>query len=138
MTTQIIHGNPNQILEMRRAPSMISTTLTLPPHAPSPLTQQTFFCSSKSSRSCLLNSTHAAFLLITWKSIFRRGVVLQFHFRDYSFNRLNQLFSPASYLIYPFQTSNHEEILYKNSLISHPSYFHKHMFASWQTLCHQT
>ena len=37
-----------------------------------------------------------------------------------------------SYLI--FQTSNHEEILYENSLISHPLSFHEHVFASWQTL----
>ena len=73
--------------------SMISTHLIPLPHAPSPLIQQTSFCYSKSSWSYLLKSTHAAFLLITWKSIFRRGVVLWSHLRDYSFNGLNQFFS---------------------------------------------
>ena len=35
-----------------------------------------------------------------------------------------------SYLI----ISDFELILYENPLISHPSHFHKHVFASWQTL----
>ena len=32
-------------------------------------------------------------VLITWKSIFRRGVVLWSHLRDHTFNGLNQFFS---------------------------------------------
>ena len=52
------------------------------------------------------------------------------------FNRLAIFLLFKSNLI--FQTSNHEEILYENSLISCPSHSHKHVFASWQTLCHQT
>ena len=91
--TQIVHGNPNPILEMRKMLSMISTTLTPPPHVPFPLIQQTSFCYSKSSRSCLPKSTHTTFLLIIWKLIFRRGVVLQSHLRDYTFNGLSQFFT---------------------------------------------
>ena len=67
--------------------------LTPPPHMPSPLIQQTSFCSFESSWSCLLRLTHTAFLLITWKLIFRRGVVLQSHLRDYTFNGLSQFFT---------------------------------------------
>ena len=51
--------------------------LTPLPHGTSPLIQQTSFCSFKSGRSCLLKSTCAAFPLIAWKLIFRRGM-LQF------------------------------------------------------------
>ena len=72
---------------------MISTNLIPPPHAPSPLTQQISFCSSNNGQSHLLKSTLAAFLLIAWKSIFRRGVVLWSHLRDHSFNRLSQFFT---------------------------------------------
>ena len=93
MATWIIRGNPSQISEMRRTLSMISMNLTPPPHMPSPLIQQTSFCSFKSSWSCLLRLTHAAFLLITWKLIFRRGVVLWSHLRDYTFNGLGQFFT---------------------------------------------
>ena len=93
MTTQIICGNPSQILEMRRTLSVISMNLTPPPHVPSPLIQQTSFCSFKSGRSHLLRLTYAAFLLITWKLIFRRGVVLWSHLRDYRFNGLSQFFT---------------------------------------------
>ena len=95
--------------------SMISMTLTPPPHVPSPLIPQISFCSSKSGWSCLLKSTCTTFLLIAWKSIFRRGVVLQSHLRDHTFNGLSQFFL-SSYLI--IQTSNREEILHENSLIS--------------------
>ena len=38
------------------------------------------------------------------------------------------------YLIWSFQTSNHEEIPYENSLISHLLPFLKHVFALWWTL----
>ena len=93
MMTQIVHGNQNQILETRKTLSVISTNLTPPPHVLSPLIQQIFFCSSTSGQSCLLKSTCTAFLLIAWKSIFRRGVVLWSHLRDYTFNRLSQFFS---------------------------------------------
>ena len=86
MTTQIICGNPSQILEMQRMLSVISTILTPLPHMPSPLIQQTSFCSFKSDQSCLLKLT-------AWKLIFRRGVVLQSHLRDYTFNRLSQFFT---------------------------------------------
>ena len=55
---------------------------------PSPLIQQISFCFSKSGQSCLLRFTHGTFLLVTWKSIFRRGVVLWSHHRDITFNRL--------------------------------------------------
>ena len=79
MITQIICGNPSPILEMQKTLSVISMNLTPLPHAHSPLIQQTFFCFSKSGWSHLLKSTHAAFLLIAWKSIFRRGVVLWSH-----------------------------------------------------------
>ena len=75
MMTRIVRGNLNQILEMQKMLSMIFTNLTPPPHTPSPLIQQTFFCFSKSSQSHLLKSIHTAFLLITWKLIFRREVV---------------------------------------------------------------
>ena len=50
-------------------------------------------CFSKDGQSCLPKSTWAAFLLIAWKSIFRRGVVLQSHLRDYTFNGLSQFFT---------------------------------------------
>ena len=63
-------------------------------------------------------------------------MLLQSHHRDSFFNGL-VTFSSLD-LILSFQTLNHEEILYENSLISHPSHFHIHAFASWQTLCHQT
>ena len=137
MITQIICGNPSPILEMQKTLSVISMNLTPLPHAHSPLIQQTFFCFSKSGWSHLLKSTHAAFLLITWKSIFRRGVVLQSHLGPTSgtthlMDLVNFLSFILSYLI--FQTSNREEILYENSLISHPLSFHEHVFASWQTL----
>ena len=65
----------------------------------------------------------------------RMVAMLQSHSLGLHFNRLGQIFS-FIYLIWSFQTSNHEEFLYENSLISHPSPFHKHMFASWQTLFH--
>ena len=55
ITTRIVHGNPNLISEMQKTPSVISTNLTPPPHAPSPLIQQISFCSSKSGWSRLLN-----------------------------------------------------------------------------------
>ena len=55
------------------------------------------------------------------------------HLRDYTFNGLNQIFF-LFILSDHFQTSNREEILYENSLISCPSPFHQHVFASWQTL----
>ena len=64
--------------------------LTPLPHVPSPLIQQISFCSSESGWSRLLKSTHAAFLLIAWKSIFRRGVVLQSHSKGLCFNGLSQ------------------------------------------------
>ena len=54
---------------------------------------------SKSGQSRLLNSIHATFLLITWKSISRRGVVLWSHSRDYSFSGLSQFLLLQSYLI---------------------------------------
>ena len=78
---------------MRKMLSVISTILTPPPHMPSPLIQQTSFCSSKSGHSRLLKLTRATFLLVTWKLIFRRGVVLQSHLRDYTFNGLSQFFT---------------------------------------------
>ena len=93
MTTQIAHENPNQISKTQKMLSMISTNLTPPPHTPSPLIQRTSFCSSKSGQSHLLKSTCAAFLLIAWKLIFRRGVVLRSHLRDYTFNGLSQFFT---------------------------------------------
>ena len=93
MMTQIVCGNLNQISEMQKTLSMISTSLTPLPCTPSPLIQQISFCFSKSGWSRLLKSTHIAFLLIAWKSIFRRGVVLRSHLRDYTFNGLNQFFS---------------------------------------------
>ena len=95
--TQIVHGNSNQISEMQWMLSMISMGLTSPSHGPSPLIQQTFFCSSNNGQSHLLKSTHTTFLLIIWKLIFRRGVVLWSHLRDYTFNGLSQFFTP--YLI---------------------------------------
>ena len=52
--TQITCGNPCPILKMQKMLSMISMNLIPPPHTPSPLIQQTFFCSSKSSQSHLL------------------------------------------------------------------------------------
>ena len=93
MMTQIVHGNPSPISEMQRMLSKISTTFTPPFHLPSPLIQQTSFCYSKSSQSHLLNFTHAAFLSITWKLIFRRGVVLWSHSLGLHFNGLSQFFS---------------------------------------------
>ena len=90
MMTRITHGNLNQISEMWKMLSMISMSLTPPPHAPSPLIQQISFCFSKTGRSCLLSSTRAIFLLITWKSIFRRGIVLQSHSKGLHFNGLSQ------------------------------------------------
>ena len=98
MMTQIIHGNPNQISEMQKTLSMISMTLTPLPHVPSPLIPQISFCSSKSSWSHLPKSTRVTFLLIAWKSIFRRGVVLQSHPKGLHLNRLSQFFS-SPYLI---------------------------------------
>ena len=59
--------------------------------------------------------------------------LLWFHSLGLHSNGLSQIFS-FLYLIWPLQTSNHEEIPYGNSLISHPSPFHQHVFASWQTL----
>ena len=98
MTTQIVHGNPSPISEMQRMLSKISTTFTPPFHLPSPLIQQTSFCYSKSSQSRLLNFTHAAFLSITWKLIFRRGVVLWSHSLGLHFNGLSQFFSSETLL----------------------------------------
>ena len=132
MTTQIVCGNPSPISEMQKTLFVISTNLTPPPHVPFPLIQQTLFCSFKSGWSRLLNSIHTTFLLIAWKLIFRREVVLWSHLRDYTFNGLSQFFS--FHLILSFQTLNCEEILYENSLTSRPSPFHKHVFTSWQTL----
>ena len=124
MTTQIIYGNPNPILEMQKTLSKISTNLTPPPHMPFPLIQQISFCCSKSGQSHLLTFTHAAFLLIAWKLIFRRGVVLWSHSKGLPFQQTCHFFFLSSYLILSFQTLNHEEILYENSLISHPLHFH--------------
>ena len=100
MTTQIICGSPNLILETQKMLSMISTNLTPLPHTLSPLIQQISFCSFKSGWSRLSTFILAAFLLIAWKSIFRRGVVLRSHPQGLHLNRLNQFFSfILSYLI---------------------------------------
>ena len=93
MTTQIVYGNPNQILAMQKQLCKISIVPIPPLHGLFLLIQQISFCFSKSGQSCLLKLIHAAFLLITWKLIFRRGVVLWSHLRDYTFNRLSQFFT---------------------------------------------
>ena len=69
----------------------------------SPLIQQTFFCFSKNSQSCLLKLTCTTSLSIAWKLIFSRGVVLQPHPRDHSFNELSQFFTFHLILPKPFR-----------------------------------
>ena len=58
MTTQIVCGNPNLILEMQRMVSMIFIVYTPPFHMPSPLIQQISFCFSKDGQSYLLKYIH--------------------------------------------------------------------------------
>ena len=59
------------------------------------------------------------------------STVLQSHHKGLHLNGLSQFFSFHLILSNCFRHLNHEEILYENSLISQPSPFHKHVFASW-------
>ena len=120
-------GNSSHISEMYGTPSKISMILTPLPHVPFPLIQQISFCSFKSSQSHLLKFTCTASLSITWKSIFRRGRVLQSHSWWLLLNELSQFFS-FHYFIWSFQLQAMMG-LYKYPLTSQPSAFPKHMFA---------
>ena len=96
--TRIACGNSNPISEMQKMLSVIFMNLTPPPHVPSPLIQQTSFCCFKSSQSCLPTFIHTTFLLIAWKLIFSRGVVLWSHSLGLHSNGLNQFFSSETLL----------------------------------------
>ena len=73
MTTQIVYGNPNQILTMQKQLCKISIVPIPPLHGLFLLIQQISFCSSKSSQSHLLKYILTTFYLITWKLIHRGG-----------------------------------------------------------------
>ena len=73
-------------------------------------------------------SSYTSTLKVSWWQDLLRS-----HLPELHFNGLSQFFS-FIYLIWSLQTSNCEEIPYRNSLISCPSPFHKHVFASWRTL----
>ena len=134
MTTQIVHGNPSLISETQKMLSVISMNLTPPSHMPSPLIQQTSFCSFKSGRSHLLTFTCATFLSTAWKSIFRRGVVLRSHHRRLYSNGLSQFFSFHLILSDCFRLRTVRRFSMRTHLSHNLHHFTKHVFVSWQTL----
>ena len=74
-------------------------------------TRQTFY--SWGPPTMFYSHLHMCYLM---KPVSPTMWMLQSHLRDYTFNGLSQIFSFSSYLIWSFQTSNHERLSMRTHL----------------------